>query len=113
MEINWSPVVMLRKIPVLNVDETRLTRLRTQRLLDLFLKGAPWYPVESHGDTHADGHAHQQDYLATAIQRIAAEQRYDNSQKTDKNHYRDDGDKRMWCLGTHFHYFWLQSYIKN
>ena len=27
--------------------------------------------------------------------------------------YRNDSDKGMRCLGTHFYYFWLQSYIKN
>ena len=33
MEIYWSPVVILRKIPVPTVDETRLMRLRMNRMI--------------------------------------------------------------------------------
>ena len=32
MEMNWSPVVILRKMPVPTVDDTRLTRLRMKRM---------------------------------------------------------------------------------
>ena len=32
MEMNWSPVVILRKMPVPTVDDTRLMRLRMKRM---------------------------------------------------------------------------------
>ena len=67
----------------------------TQRLRNLLLEPGPRHPIDSHRQTNAHRHTHQQGYLAATGQRVAAEQHDNHAQESYQHHHRNDGHQRM------------------